>query len=382
MTKQPSALGYALPLIFAIALVGGFAAYKVSGAKPSIEVTAVDQPVAAADQPAGEVRWLKGQTHAHTSNGPDSKEPVDSVLAFYADAGFDFVVLTDHNHVTTAKGPEGLLAIPGAEITQTREKCDPMPEGAEKCAMHMNALFVDPSRAKEAFLEPPTSRTLDVYRAEMEAAKQLGGLAQLNHPNYHYTAADAELLVALSKEGLRFVEVMNEAAALNSGGDEKHPPVEAIWDQALSRGAKLYAIASDDAHDYSDADAKRARGEKPAVVNQGFIYVKARKDAQSIREAMERGDFYASNGVRISGLGVMTHGARDGGETSHVLFVAVDEAHEDPLIKFIGEGGKVLREERASEARFTLDPSAGRYVRVVVEAGGKRALTQPWFRPE
>lgn len=378
MTKQPSALGYALPLIVAIALVGGFAAFKVSSAKPTIGISGggsgAEEPRLSADQ-EHPVRWLKGQTHAHTNQGPDSIEPVESVLAYYADAGFDFVVLTDHNHVTVAQGPDGLLVIPGAEITQSRERCDPMPPGADRCAMHMNALFVDPAKANDAFLEPPTSRTLDVFRAELATAKQLGGVAQLNHPNYQYTAADPRLLVALAAEGLRFVEVMNEAEDLNSEGDEMHPNVETLWDQALQQGAKLYAIASDDAHNYSDAQQVKAEGRSSAVVNRGYIYVRAEKDPVSIREAMERGDFYATNGVLLQQLDTQR---TDGGVTA---WVQVAAHHEAPVIRIIADG-KVVREVRGHEASYGLGPSPSRYVRAVVEVDGQRALTQPLFPAE
>lgn len=392
MSRQPSALGYALPLIIAIGVVGGFTAYKVSSAKASIGMSdaADDQPLdAGADQPSpGKVRWLKGQTHAHTNKGPDSIEPVESVLAFYADAGFDFVVLTDHNHVTVAQGPPGLLVIAGAELTQSRDRCDPMPEGALQCAMHMNALFVDPTKTADAFLEPPTSSTLDVYRAELAAAKQLGGLAQLNHPNYHYTAADPDLLVTLSDEGLRFIEVMNEASALNSDGDEKHPNVEALWDQALMKGAKLYAIASDDAHNYSDAEAARAKGEKPAVVNQGFIYVRAKKDPRSIRDAMERGDFYASNGVELADIAVGRAPPIGRHNGAVHAFIRVAAHHQNPVIRLVVDG-EIIREVRGHEASVGVEADFSqrplvlqRYVRAIIEAEGRRALTQPFFPAE
>lgn len=381
--QNPSAFAYALPLIIAIAVVGGFTAWKVSSAKPSIGVSEVDAGVAASVGPSSVVRprWLKGQTHAHSNEGPDSIEPVESVLAYYADAGFDFVVLTDHNHVTVANGPPGLLVIPGAEITLTRDTCEPMPPGAEKCAMHMNALFADPFKAKDAFLEPPATSIFDVYRAELQTAKQLGALAVLNHPNYQYTAADPRLLVRLSNEGLRFVEVMNEAKELNSAGDATHPSVEKLWDEALTRGAKLYAIASDDAHNYSDAAKVAAEGRSPAVVNQGFIYVWATKDAQSIRAAMERGEFYASTGVVLEDVKCFAWSPQ---ARTFECKVSVDRRHQAPVIRFIWNGRETASHAgHDSSLRVPPPEDAGTsYVRVIVEAEGKRALTQPFFVAE
>ena len=45
--------------------------------------------------------FLKGQLHAHTGSSGDSATPPAEVVRWYAAHGYDFVVLTDHNVVTS-----------------------------------------------------------------------------------------------------------------------------------------------------------------------------------------------------------------------------------------------------------------------------------------
>ena len=104
---------------------------------------------AAPKPPLEAVRFLKGQTHAHTSNSDDSRTPPEDAARWYARHGFDFVVFTDHNFVTHPPSPESMLVIPGIELTQNLRACDPPPPPGLSCLLHVNALFVDPLRKLE-----------------------------------------------------------------------------------------------------------------------------------------------------------------------------------------------------------------------------------------
>lgn len=362
--KQVSALGYALPLIIALAVVGSYAAYAVNRAKGTLGASSAQFAQPSVDP--GEERWLKGALHVHTNQSGDSQEPVPNVVAAYEKAGFDFIVLTDHNHVTVGQGTKGMLVIPGAELTQNLASCEPPPEDDHGCAVHVNALFADPRLAEKVILDPKSPKRLDLYRAELEAAKALGALSQLNHPNYRYTAADPKLIAELARGGVRFIEVANEAKDVNTDGDAQHPPVEALWDAALGEGAVIYGTATDDAHDYSNLD--QIKGRNPSIVDQGYVFVRAKKDAQSIRDALEQGRFYTSNGATLSEVKV---------EEGRLLI----SAEADSLIRFIGEGGAELARSNGTQGSIALSEVKGRYVRAVIEQQGKKAWTQPVFRP-
>jgi hypothetical protein len=316
--------------------------------------------------------YLKGQTHAHTSNSGDSETPAADALRWYAARGYDFVVFTDHDYVTVVPAedrPPGTLAIPGAELTQNMRACEPAPPPGMSCLLHVNALFLPNQQSGIAAVRRGSDRRLDVFRRAVRATISAGGLAQLNHPNFHY-AADGALLATLAREGATFLEIANEASDSNNAGDANHPGTEALWDQVLSAGVTLWGVASDDAHHYDDAAWVRARGEAVFTGDRGFVMVRARKDVPEIRAAMARGDFYASNGVLLS----VAERAADG---SLNIVVAEASSPGPHRILCIGKGGRVLSEVAARAGRCP-PPDPGGYVRaVVVDPAGRRAWLQP-----
>jgi hypothetical protein len=64
--------------------------------------------------------------------------------------------------------------------------------------------------------------------ATLDAHDRLGGIAQLDHPNFHY-AADAPLITALSRDGLALLEIANGSWDSNDNpADENRPSSEPI----------------------------------------------------------------------------------------------------------------------------------------------------------
>src|SRR5438552_783376 len=68
-------------------------------------------------------RWYKGNTHTHTLNSDGDSSP-DDVAQWYRRNGYQFVVLTDHNVLTSVEALNALhgldnrfLVIRGEEIT-------------------------------------------------------------------------------------------------------------------------------------------------------------------------------------------------------------------------------------------------------------------------
>src|SRR5260221_2537476 len=87
--------------------------------------------------------YQKGQLHVHSNHSGDSATPPEEVARWYRAHGYDFIVMTDHNVVTALDGGD-LLVIPGVELTQNLESCEPPPEPGKSCLLHVNALFVTP----------------------------------------------------------------------------------------------------------------------------------------------------------------------------------------------------------------------------------------------
>lgn len=317
--------------------------------------------------------WLKGQLHLHSDASGDSETPAAEVARWYAEHGYDFIVFTDHNRITEVPGPEGMLVFRGIELTQNLERCEPAPEPGLACLLHVNGLFVGTDTSAIASVPSPSRPERQaLFTHAMAVSEALGGIAMLNHPNFHY-AADAELLAALAGQGLRMFEVANEAVDSNNEGDAAHPSTEALWDAVLSTGARVWGVATDDAHHYYDAERVRARGELAHVGDRGWVMVRADRQEASIRGALERGEFYASNGVVLSEVEL----------EGRTLRVRVAEASQGPhRFTFIGDGGAVLDRQRGREARYVVPGDHQGYVRVLVkDRGGRRAWTQPvWPR--
>jgi hypothetical protein len=121
-------------------------------------------------------------------------------------------------------------------------------------------------------------------------------LAHVNHPNWSdYDVSPEDLAQAVAA---RFFEACNASPEDHHYGDANHPSIEKLWDVANTiriakmKAAPLFGVATDDAHNYqrfSPEDANPGRG---------WIMVRAKHlDADSLIEAMNRGDFYASTGV-------------------------------------------------------------------------------------
>ncbi len=97
--------------------------------------------------------------------------------------------------------------------------------------------------------------------------------------------------------------------------------------------------------------------------------VRARKDPAAIRDALGRGDFYASTGVLLARV---EHDAQS-------LTIDVDARSPGRhRFAFIGERGTTLATTEGRAASFPLERVRGGYLRAVVtDPAGHKAWTQP-----
>jgi hypothetical protein len=346
--------------------------------EPGVSLESVEPvPLGPANQAANDVLaaetelWLKGSTHVHARASGDSSEAPDNVIGWYQQHGYDFIVLTDHNRVSElAAGNDtrgqvalrdphaGLIVFSGIELTHNPIGCLPVGDRSGNCRIHVNLLGPTARPVgRIEWAERHSHLRIDMYRAALAAHAALGGLAQLNHPQWLW-GMTPELLVELAHRGMALIEVANVAFSKWNAGDAAHPSTEALWDAALLRGATLWGTASDDAHDYE------GHGKYPP--GGGWVVVRARRDPRAILDALAAGRFYASTGV------VLARAEVEGGE----LVVAVDPAAQGSYaIDFI-ENGKRVESVHGRVARRRV-PAAG-YVRAIVtRSDGKRAWIQP-----
>lgn len=363
-------------------LVAGCGVPGGSGAPPHARPAPRPAPVdagpleaAPAPPPPG---YLKGSTHVHTAYSGDSHTAIDDVVGWYVAHGYDFIVLTDHNRVSDYTGSAPLVVLRGIELTHNPGRCEPPPpEPDGKCRIHVNGIGLAAAGATGADGRPPpldwkngtSLLRVDMYQAAFDKARALGGVIQVNHPTWHW-GVDGALLAELARRGALLVEIANMGFPRWTAGDGTHPSAEAVWDDALGRGATIWGVASDDAHDYDDlAGERQAAGARSYPPGTGWIMVRAAREPAAIRAALERGDFYASTGVTLERAEVQD------GALDVAVAAASPGAHE---IRFIGEGGAVLDRVVGRAAKFSLDRIARGYVRAVVSRDdGARAWVQP-----
>ncbi|HTE50973.1 MAG TPA: hypothetical protein VK698_08895 [Kofleriaceae bacterium] len=351
-------------------------------------------PRAVVDRP---VEWLKGSTHVHTIQSGDSTMAVDAVVRWYGDHGYDFIVITDHNRVTEFDSTDRPLVLRGVEFTHNPASCDPPPPEPEgRCRIHLNGIGVTapappsmpnvPAAASVDLLDVgarpqviewknhSSNARVDMYQAGIDKIREMGGIAQINHPSWHW-GVSGELLAELGRRGAVLVEIANMGFARWNLGTPAHPSAEALWDVALGQGVLLYGVASDDAHQYLEGEiAERNAAGKPVYqAGTGWVMVHAARSPDAIRRALERGDFYATTGVVLERVELV-----DGALAIDVA-AASTGAHE---ISFVGQGGAVLARSTGTSARYPLERARSGYVRAVITRDdGARAWVQPVWVP-
>ncbi len=302
-------------------------------------------------------KWYKGNIHTHTTESDGDAEP-EKVVPWYRRHGYDFLVLSDHNHLTLFEYAAGKrrfrrpLMIPGEEISariEVRQRSIPI---------HINGIGI--SRVVEPINADDIVPTI---QANVDAIREAGGIASINHPNFKWAFGHEEISRV---KGVSLLEVYNGHPATNSEGGPGKASGDEIWDGVLSANRVIFGVATDDSHRYHDFT--------PMMSNpgRGWVVVRATELSQeAIVDSMAVGDFYASTGVTLSDLETSEDG----------VSLSIEQTFDAVyMTKFIGRGGTVLAEVAGLEAAYEPRGDEG-YVRAVVRASipGARAWTQPVF---
>ena len=142
-------------------------------------------------------RWYKGNTHTHTLESDGDSTP-DEVTRWYKERGYHFLVLSDHNVLTPIAElasahavPEQFLLVPGEEVTD---------DFAQK-PLHINGLNVD------RLVEPQHGASVtETLQRNVDAIRAARGVPHINHPNFGWAIAPAELAAL---ERYRLLEIYN-----------------------------------------------------------------------------------------------------------------------------------------------------------------------------
>ena len=299
-------------------------------------------------------QWYKGNIHTHTTESDGDEDP-QKVVSWYRRHGYDFLVLSDHNHLTLLNYGERKrrfkrpLMIPGEEISANIQN--------GTIPIHINGIGI--SRLVEPI---DTGQVVSTIQANVDAIHQAGGISSINHPNYKWAFDHTHLSQV---RGLNLLEVFNGHPASNLYGGEGKYTYEQIWDGVLSEGSIVFGVATDDAHNYHDFVPEKSNP------GRGWVVVRAPEFTQdAIVSALETGEFYASTGVTLADLE----------STPEKIRIEVEpEPFRMYTTKFIGKNGRVLLETSGFAAEYCPSGNEG-YVRTVtVSSGNTKAWTQPVF---
>lgn len=293
--------------------------------------------------------WFKGNLHTHTTESDGDADP-EWVANWYKEHGYDFLVLSDHNHRTILEQEiDGLLMVPGEEVTAQIKM--------GKIPIHINGIGV--SRV----VEPTDGNDIvGTIQANVNSIREAGGIAQINHPNFRWAFDHTHISQV---RGASLIEVHNSHPANNILGAPGKPSDEEIWDMVLSSGVVLFGTATDDSHNYQDW--------LPNLSNpgRGWVMVAAEDlSADSIVEALTTGDFYSSTGVTLISE-----------ETTKTEITIEIKEERDHIYKtiFSGLNGDVLSQSVGTSATYKITGNET-YVRATIySSSGQKAWTQPVF---
>ncbi len=276
-----------------------------------------------------DLNWFKGNLHTHTTQSDGPHSPQDTIDA-YAARGYDFLLLSDHDHCTdtTRLDHHGMALIPGNEVSASGPHI-----------LHINAhelVAPDPNR----------QNVIDAINAGH-------GFAVVCHPNYWHKTNDHcphEELEAW--QGYAGIEIFNGVITWLPGSAHATDR----WDKLLSKGRRIWGFANDDCH-------------APDDLAMGWNVVQAhRAEVGEIVSALREGRFYASSGVVIERISVR-------GRTIHI-----ETANAQRIVVY---SDYAFRETYVDGPTITYTVPEGfkkHYVRFECwGAGQTHAWTQPFF---
>lgn len=244
----------------------------------------------------------KANLHIH-SNFSDGKMTPEEIKAHYVANRYSIVAFTDHEAITTHNElrDEKFLPLTSYELAindTTDEKIDVRkrtyhlnffardPECTFSSAFSYSRMYWERGRAclpkdKIGYECPGKEYSVECINRLVAEAREEGFIVSYNHPVWSQQSYPDYI----DLKGLFGIEVHNTECKSLGYHDTVQP-----WCDLLGQGERLFPLATDDAHSIDSTLG-------------GWIYVMADKlEYGTVFEALEHGDFYASNGPEIKEL--------------------------------------------------------------------------------
>ena len=295
-------------------------------------------------------RFFRGNLHCH-SNRSDGLQTPEYVAAAYRDAGYDFILLSDHFEASY-----------GWQVTDTRDLRDDRFTtiiGAELSSGpwdERHCYWITAAGLPLDFEAPPPGNLAEA----ITRAAQCGAFVTMLHPGLNnLPLAAVPTLPAF--DAVHAVEIYNHNTAMSGGTDRAHGGY--MLDGLLEQGYRLFVNAGDDAHFGHPAD--RFGGWVEVYCDQ--------LDPSALLEALHAGRYYSTQGPALHEL--LVDGNQLHVETSEVYAIGIMGSGERWQS---GTERTSARDATIAAADFDISPFHGSYCRVTaVDWAGRCAWSNP-----
>ncbi|TMJ39861.1 MAG: PHP domain-containing protein [Alphaproteobacteria bacterium] len=297
-------------------------------------------------------RFWRGNLHTHSTLSDGALSP-DKVVQAYKDAGYDFMMLSDHfiGHYdwpvadTRSLRSNSFTTIIGCELHA--------PETSAGELWHIVAAGLPLDFAPCA----PEETGMRLARRAAEAGAFIG----IAHPAWSQLTIEDGRAIDIAHA----VEIYNHGCAVECDRGEGFY----LLDQLLNEGRRLTAFATDDAHFHHDDHFG------------GWVHVRAQaNDPDSLLDALKKGHYYSSQGPLIQEISL--EGSELSIASSPVNTIVVVCGHSRSVQR-IGKSITSATLDLSKLEKGWLLTKQSPWLRVIViDQAGKRAWSNPIWKDE
>ena len=326
----------------------------------------------------GEKRQFKANLHSHSTLSDGSLSP-EELKRVYKARGYSVLAITDHDYPYdhSAMSEDDFLMLTGYEATIRVDPDNKYDIYAPEIHINLFAreagnvtlLCYAPHHCKHLHKNPeylasipkagsvaPRIYGVDYVNEFVKVANEVGYICSHNHPSWSLEEDET----VYQYRGFFSMEIRNHISLEYNA---------ALYDKLLRKGRRIFCHGADDNHNRPPLDSRYSDSFG------AFTYILADKlDYASVFSALEKGDFYASQGPEIHELRIEDGKAFIKTSAADKIFMHFGSKHLGLVYDESGDG--------ITEASFDV-PKDAPYLRFSVwDKSGRSADTRGYFRDE
>jgi hypothetical protein len=304
------------------------------------------------------MNFYKANLHCHTTDSDGQDTPKEMKEAHKAH-GYSILAYSDHDMVVPHPDlkDDEFLPLTAGEYGVSKKR-DDGPFTYHTC--HFNIISsVEKVAEKPAWINREYSS--ESISGMMKKARDEGYFVIYNHPVWSCENSD----IYLNYHGMHAFEIMNYGS-MSSGWNEYN---DAIYDDMLRHGKRIFAVAGDDNHNHFGYETKKAVPDWAGT----YTVINAEKlEYDCVMDALFEGNFYASEGPSIYELRYEDNKVYV--RTSECRSIFCCNVGRKRGIAHMGP-----EREPVTEAEFELMENQVYFRLTLIGMDGKRAYTNAYF---